>query len=112
MIIFRMMRVRPRSFHHLRAQSVKASDSANQRLGNLAQFRHERTGAFVQVAPDLKNPYLGDELLQDIILRHCPPEHYKSQDLELRISINFFSVNLNSQYIENMIFLKYLFPSI
>ena len=82
-----MMRVRPRSFRHLRAQSVKASDSANQRLGNVAQFRHERTGAFVQVAPDLKNPYLGDELLQDIILRHCPPEHYKRSGLKLRISI-------------------------
>ena len=44
-----MMRVRPRSFAHVRTQSARVSKSANQRLGNVTQFNHERTGAFVQV---------------------------------------------------------------
>ena len=37
------------------------------------------------MAPELKNPYLGDELLQDIILRHCPPQHFErvNEDLTL-----------------------------
>ena len=48
-IYSRMMRVRPRSFAHVRTQSARVSKSANQRLGNVTQFNHERTGAFVQV---------------------------------------------------------------
>lgn len=47
-------------------------------------FSHEKTGQFVQAKPVLKNPYDGNELLQDFILRHCPPEHFERIDADLK----------------------------
>lgn len=54
------------------------------KLGKINQFRHEQRGVFTQVAPRLTNPYTSDELLNDIIHRHCPPEHYKMVNDDLR----------------------------
>ena len=64
-------------------QSHKANPVGGTRPGNLAQFSHERRGVFAQVQPTLTNPYLADELLQDIVIRHCPPEHFKRVSADL-----------------------------
>ena len=53
-------------------------------MGNISQFQHERTGEFVQVRPELKNPYLGDEILNDIIRRYCPTEHFQMVNQDLK----------------------------
>jgi len=64
-------------------QSQKANPVAGTRPGNLGQFAHERRGVFAQVQPTLSNPYLADELLQDIVIRHCPPQHFKRVSADL-----------------------------
>ncbi|CBY38153.1 unnamed protein product [Oikopleura dioica] len=73
----------------LRLQSSKVATSASQRIGATVSsradtFSHEKTGQFVQPKPVLKNPYDGNELLQDFILRHCPPEHFERIDADLK----------------------------
>ena len=50
---------------------------------NISQFQHENSGIFQQAKPELKNPYITDELLNDVIKRYCPPEHFERVSADL-----------------------------
>ena len=83
--LFRMLRLASRSLSRSTpcSQSAKTDPKFGKKLGNIGQFQHERTGVFAQVKPTLTNPYAGDELLNDIIARHCPAEQYNMVNLDL-----------------------------
>ncbi|CAG5095093.1 Oidioi.mRNA.OKI2018_I69.XSR.g14029.t1.cds [Oikopleura dioica] len=73
-----------------RCQSSKVSANVSAQKSNASSipsreqsFAHERTGHFVQQKPVLTNPYEGNELIQDYILRHCPPEHFERVNSDL-----------------------------
>ena len=59
----------------LRASRFQSAKSvASKRFGDLSQFSAEKTGNFHQKSPQLSNPFLTDQFLNDYLRRHCPAQ--------------------------------------